>query len=138
MSYFDQNEAGYGDYRFVLGPAIADIVAIQDLYGANPDGTRIEDTTYGFNSTEDDVNDWSQFVTTTGSRPPSMSIYDTGGIDTIDLSGYSNDQRLNLNSETFSDLGDRGSSDSYSGVISIARDTIIENAIGGSGNDQIF
>ncbi len=137
MSYFDQNEAGYGSYRFVLGPAIADIVAIQDLYGVNPNGTRDGSTTYGFNSTENDVNDWSQFVTSTGIRPPSMSIYDTGGIDTIDLSGFSNNQRLDLTAESFSDLGDRGSFGSYNGVISIARDTVIENAIGGSGDDSI-
>ncbi|MEZ5946332.1 MAG: M10 family metallopeptidase [Hyphomonas sp.] len=143
MSYFDQAEAGFGSYRFALGPQIADILAIQDLYGTNPDGTHAGNTTYGFNSTESDINDWSQFVIVqsegTYLRPPSYAIYDTGGIDTIDLSGFSNDQTLSLIPETFSSLGDRAdiSAPTYVNNVSIMRGTIIENAIGGSGNDTI-
>ncbi len=143
MSYFDQAEAGFGSYRFVLGPQIADILAVQYLYGADPAGARTGNTTYGFNSTESDVNDWSQFVVveTEGTylRPPSMAIYDTGGIDTIDLSGFSRDQNLSLVQETFSSLGDRpiNNAPTYVNNISIARGTVIENAIGGSGNDTI-
>ncbi len=143
MSYFDQAESGSGSYRFVLGPQIADIIAIQNLYGVNPDGTRPGDTTYGFNSTENDINDWSQFVLVeqggTDMRPPSMSIFDTGGIDTIDLSGYAVSQYLNLNSGEFSSLGQRSSASQpvYENVISIANNTVIENAIGGSADDTI-
>ena len=144
MSYFDQLDAGFGNYRFVLGPQIADILAIQDLYGTNPTGTRSGNTTYGFNSTESDINDWSQFVLNeaegTYLRPPSYAIYDTGGIDTIDLSGFSRDQLLSLVQETFSSVGYRpiNSNPTYTNIISIARGTIIENAIGGSGNDTII
>jgi len=143
MSYFDQLDAGFGNFRFVLGPQIADILAIQDLYGANPSGTRDGNTTYGFNSTESDLNDWSQFVTVdngiTFTGPYSYAIYDTGGKDTIDLSGYYRDQELSLVPETFSSVGDRGvdADPTYTNIISIMRDTIIENAIGGSGNDTI-
>ncbi|WP_162177041.1 M10 family metallopeptidase [Hyphomonas jannaschiana] len=143
MSYFDQYEAGFGNYRFALGPQIADIIAIQTLYGTNPDGTRTGNTTYGFNSTETDINDWSQFVVVqpegTYVRPPSYAIYDTGGVDTIDLSGYTRGQTLSLIPETFSSLGDRPDNNSpvYVNSVSIARGTIIENAIGGSGNDSI-
>ncbi|MEZ5997577.1 MAG: M10 family metallopeptidase, partial [Hyphomonas sp.] len=143
MSYFDQLEAGFGNYRFALGPQIADILAVQSLYGANPSGTHVGNTTYGFNSTESDINDWSQFVVvqTEGTylRPPSYAIYDTGGIDTIDLSGFSNGQTLSLVPETFSSLGDRPVVDSptYVNNVSIMRGTIIENAIGGSGDDTI-
>ncbi len=127
MSYFDQNQSGYfGDLRFVLGPQIADIIAIQDLYGANT-STRVGDTVYGWNSTETDVHDFSQF-----SRAPSLSIYDTGGDDTLDFSGYSRVQRIDLRQEAFSDI------DGTSGAITIARGTIIENAIGGSGVDTII
>ncbi len=127
MSYFDQNESGYfGDLRFVLGPQIADIIAIQELYGANTTA-RNGDTVYGWNSTETDVHDFTQFT-----RAPSLSIYDTGGIDTIDASGYSADQRIDLRQEAFSDI------DGIRGVISIARNTVIENAIGGSGIDTII
>ena len=124
MSYFDQSESNYfGDLRFVLGPQIADIVAIQDLYGGNTE-TRNGDTVYGFNSTETDVHDFSQFE-----RAPSLSIFDTGGVDTLDFSGYSQDQIINLNAESFSSVN------GLRNVISIARDTVIENVLGGSGND---
>ena len=144
MSYFDQAESGFGSYRFALGPQVADIIAIQDLYAPDPDGTRTGDTVYGFNSTESDVNDWSQFVVieTEGTylRPPSMAIYDTDGTDTIDLSGFSRNQYLSLVPETFSSLGDRpiDGAPTYINNISIARGTIIENAVGGSGSDTII
>ena len=127
MSYFDQQESGYfGDIRFVLGPQIADIIAVQDLYGVNTT-TRLGDTVYGFNSTETDVHDFTQFT-----RAPSLSIWDAGGIDTLDFSGYSEDQKIDLVQEHFSDVN------GIRGVISIARGTIIENAIGGSGIDTII
>lgn len=126
MSYMDQNDGAYfGDFRFVLGPQISDILALQDLYGANTT-TRGGDTVYGFNSTETDVHDFSQFT-----RAPSLSVFDTGGTDTLDFSGYSANARIDLNAEAFSDV------DNIRGVISIARDSIIENAIGGTGADNI-
>ncbi len=126
MSYFDQNESGFfGDLRFVLGPQIADIIAIQDLYGANTT-TRSDNTVYGFNSTETDVHDFTQF-----SRAPSLSIYDMGGVDWLDFSGYSATQSIDLRQEAFSDI------DGTSGAISIARGTVIENAVGGSGRDTM-
>ena len=143
MSYFDQAETGFGNFRFVLGLQVADIIAVQTGYGENPDGTRPSDTVYGFNSTETDVNDWSQFVLTedglTYLRPPSMAIYDTGGNDTVDLSGFSNPQILNLFEGSFSSLGDREDPNNphYVNVISIGIGTIIENAIGGNGADTI-
>ncbi len=139
MSYFDQGEASTGSYRYVLGLQAADIIAIQSLYGENPAGTRPGDTVYGYNSTETDVNDWSQFIVDAYLRPPSMTIYDTGGTDTIDLTGYSTAQNLSLVEGTSSDLGQRDSTTNpvYNNVISIAAGTVIENARGGSGNDTI-
>jgi Ca2+-binding RTX toxin-like protein len=35
MPYFDQAEADFGSYRFVMGPSLGDILAVQNLYGAN-------------------------------------------------------------------------------------------------------
>ncbi|MFM7780630.1 MAG: pre-peptidase C-terminal domain-containing protein, partial [Alphaproteobacteria bacterium] len=35
MSYFDQARAGFGTYRFVMGPSLADIVAMHSISGAN-------------------------------------------------------------------------------------------------------
>ncbi|MBK8196773.1 MAG: M10 family metallopeptidase C-terminal domain-containing protein [Acidobacteria bacterium] len=144
MSYFDQQESGHGSYRFVLGLQQADIVAAQTLYGARPGGTNAGNTTFGFNSTAPGTNiDWSQFVLVqaegTYRRPPSMTIYDTAGVDTINLSGFSQPQILDLRPGTFSSLGDRpiAGQVNYSNVISIAAGTIIENAVGGAGGDTI-
>src|SRR3982751_1208565 len=60
------------------------------------------------------------------------TIFDTGGIDTLDYSQYAFNQVIDLNPETFSDVGNRD------GNVSIARGTIIENAIGGSNRDTII
>ncbi|HRI99418.1 MAG TPA: M10 family metallopeptidase C-terminal domain-containing protein [Hyphomonas sp.] len=144
MSYFDQLEAGHGNYRFVLGLQQADIAAMHLLYGTNPAGTFSGNTTFGFNSSAPGTNiDWSQFVYVdqigTYRRPPSMTIYDTDGVDTINLSGFSQPQILDLRPGTFSSLGDRPNPSQfhYVNVVAIHFSTIIENAVGGSGNDRI-
>jgi len=144
MSYFDQLEAGHGNFRYVLGLQQADIAAIQLLYGTNPSGTYAGNTTFGFNSSAPGTNiDWSQFVLVqpegTYRRPPAMTLYDTSGVDTINLSGFSQPQIVDLRPGTFSSLGDRPdpSIPHYVNVVAIAANTIIENVIGGSGNDTI-
>ncbi len=144
MSYFDQLEVGHGNYRFVLGLQQADIAAIQLLYGTNSAGTFAGNTTFGFNSSAPGTNiDWSQFVLVqpegTYRRPPAMTLYDTSGIDTINLSGFAQPQIVDLRPGTFSSLGDRPdpSVPHYVNVVAIAANTIIENVIGGSGNDTV-
>ncbi len=143
MSYNDQlpsdNAAFQGTPRLVLGVQIVDLIAIHDLYGVNPDGTREGETVYGFNSNAGGLFDFSDF-NNQGIRPPAITIYDTGGYDTLDLSGYSAPQRISLMAETFSDIGNNtnlGGTVPLINIISIARDTIIEAAIGGSGADTI-
>ncbi len=155
MSYFDQGEANNGTPRLVLGLQLVDLIAIQSLYGSNTGGTRTSDTVYGFNVTADIINsvfDFENSFDDEGIRPPSISIYDTGGVDTLDFSGWSTLQIINLNQETFSSIGDNyvrtgvdpdGNDinpidDPLVNNISIARGTVIENAIGGSGNDQLI
>ncbi|WP_017931929.1 M10 family metallopeptidase C-terminal domain-containing protein [Robiginitomaculum antarcticum] len=141
MSYFNQLESGFGTARLVLGAQIADILAVQDLYGVN-NSTRSGDSVYGFNTTEVgsifDSQDWAN----QNIRIPSYSIWDTGGIDTLDFSGYSANQKISLIQESWSSVGDNTNTgqdvtDALINVISIARGTIIENAIGGSGIDTI-
>lgn len=143
MSYNQQtpgaDAAFEGTPRLVLGPQIVDIIAIHDLYGANPDGTRSDATVYGFNSNAGGLFDFADF-NSRGIRPPAISIYDTGGYDTLDLSGYSAPQRISLISETFSDIGNNtnlAADVPLINIVSIARDTVIEAAIGGSGDDVI-
>ena len=139
MSYFSHGEAGVGTSRLVLGLQPADILAIHDLYGAAA-ATRGGNTVYGANATEAgsiyDFDAWDA----QGIRPPSFAIYDTGGIDTFDVSIYSTNQTINLMPSgdliSLSSVGNNGGT-ALSNTISIAVGTIIENAIGGSGNDTI-
>ncbi|WP_026942236.1 M10 family metallopeptidase C-terminal domain-containing protein [Hellea balneolensis] len=139
MSYHSQAESNSGTSRLVLGLQVADLLAIHDLYGTAA-STRGGNTTYGANATEaGSIYDFDVWAAQ-GIRPPSFSIYDTGGIDTFDVSIYGTDQTINLmpsgDFAVFSSVGDNGGA-ALVNLISIAVGTIIENAIGGSGNDTI-
>jgi serralysin len=104
-----------------------DIVAIQRLYGANMT-TRTDDTVYGFNSnTEQDA-----FHLETAQDAPIFAVWDAGGIDTFDFSGFADDQVLDLREGMFSNVG------RLTGNVAIAPGAVIENAIGGSGDDIII
>jgi serralysin len=132
MSYFDQQENTFfgaqGFTRqFAVTPMIADGIATTNLYGTATT-TRTGATTYGFNNT----SGREVYLSTVGQTPLSYTIVDHGGIDTLDYSGYTQNQRIDLNAETFSNIGGRV------GNVSIARGTVIENAIGGSGNDTLI
>jgi hypothetical protein len=130
MSYFDQTENSYFQAQgftrqFVITPGYADAVAIANLYG-NSTTTRTGDTTYGFNNNSGrDYYNASLYPTST------YTVTDDGGTDTLDYSGFSQNQVINLNPETFMNIGAR------IGNVSIARGTDIENAIGGSGADTL-
>lgn len=130
MSYFDQAEntyfAGLGFNRvYAQTPMMADIVAMQNLYAGGSTTTRTGDTTYGFNNNSGrDV-----FTAAVGQASIAVTIVDNGGTDTLDYSGFSSNQLINLTQESFSNIG--GSQ----GNLSIARGTVIENSRGGSGAD---
>ena len=141
MSYRDQGEAGTGTPRLVLTPQLVDIIAIQNLYGVNGQ-TRSGDSVYGFNSTETGVLDFEGTFFNQGIRPPSLAIYDAGGTDTLDFSGYSANQVISLVEGSFSSIGDNIDTDDPEDPlindITIAVGTVIENAIGGSGDDSFI
>ncbi len=128
MSYFDAAEnsyfAGLGYTRqFTLSPMAADAIAVANMYGTVTT-TRTGDTVYGYNSTAGrDIYNASLFPNV------AYTIIDNGGIDTLDYSGNTANQLINLREEAFSNIGTR------LGNVVIARGTVIENAIGGSGND---
>jgi serralysin len=132
MSYFDQTENTYfgaqGFTRqFAISPMIADGIATTALYGTATT-TRTGDTTYGFNNNSGrDI-----YTATVGQNPMSYTVVDNGGVDTLDYSLYTANQRIDLNAETFSNVGGR------TGNVSIARGTIIENAATGSGADTLL
>ena len=132
MSYWseantDQNFSKDGSGAYASAPLLDDIVAVQKLYGANL-GTRAGDTVYGFNSNAE--RDF--YSATSNASKVVFSVWDGGGNDTLDFSGFSQNQKINLNEGSFSDVG------GLVGNVSIAYGVTLENAIGGSGNDLLI
>lgn len=131
MSYWDAISTGAdhiaeGVHYYASTPLLYDVAAMQALYGANM-STRTGNTVYGFNSTAGrEAFDLSL-------HPQSIfTIWDAGGNDTLDLSGYASRSRIDLNAGGFTDAGGLTSN------ISIAYGATIENAVGGSGDDDIL
>jgi hypothetical protein len=133
MSYFGSSNTGGSLNGFAAGPQLHDIAAVQRLYGVNMN-TRTEDTIYGFNS-----NTGLTHYTITAGGSPVFAIWDAGGIDTLDLSGFSTPSEIDLRAEAFSGAGPgNGGNGVAIGNIAIARGVVIENAIGGAGADTII
>lgn len=127
MSYRGERTtyANHGDFR-ASAPQLDDIYAYQSKYGVNHQ-TRKDDTTYGFNS-----NTGRDFLSVNTKHDKMVAaIWDGGGNDTLDFSGYSQDQKISLEEGTFSDV------DGLKGNVSIAYGATIENAKGGTGNDWL-
>ena len=144
MSYFDNQGAAEA-------PLLHDIAAIQRLYGANLN-TRLGATTYGFHSnvtsTAAGVSDVYNFSI---NAAPNIAIWDAGGIDTLDLSGYSLRSTIDLTPGAFITANGQSRSIALAvavdaggrleGTLNFNPFTIvnyIENAIGGSGRDVIY
>ncbi|MCC6789308.1 MAG: M10 family metallopeptidase, partial [Hyphomonadaceae bacterium] len=137
MSYFGSAGPGGSLGAFASGPQLHDIAAAQLLYGANMN-TRTGDTVYGFNSNTGHAH----FTITADEQTPVFAIWDAGGNDTIDLSGFSNAVEIDLREEAFSSAGP-GTNPAVNGGraygnISIARGAVIENGIGGAGADTLI
>jgi serralysin len=131
MSYFSQTANTYFNAQgftrqFPTSPLTADILAVGQLYGAATD-TRTGNTVYGVGNT----SGRAIYDASTTDAPMTVTIFDNGGIDTLNYSVYTADQRIDLRPEVFSNIGGRV------GNLTIARGTIIENATGGSGFDII-
>ncbi|MEQ1695635.1 MAG: M10 family metallopeptidase C-terminal domain-containing protein [Hyphomicrobiaceae bacterium] len=124
MSYFGASYTGASQGGYADSPMLYDIAALQAMYGANT-ATRATDTVYGFGSTAGDLYDFTKNTT------PALSIWDGGGTDTIDASGFGSSQNINLISGEFSSIGGLVNN------ITIAYGAKVENAVGGSGNDTI-
>ena len=140
MSYFSQTNNTYIDASDanVVTPMIADIIAIQNLYGV-PTDINAGDTVYGYQSNLDGYLG-RLFAQWTGEDydpeiyyglPVTLTLYDTGGRDTLDLRTDTDDQRVDLRPEGISDVY------GLVGNLLIARDTWIEDVIAGSGNDRV-
>lgn len=128
--------AGYidGEYGWVSyqvspeTPMVLDIAAIQYIYGANTSYHSGNDT-YTFDNT----------------KPFFKTIWDAGGIDTISASNYTLSCLIDLTPGNYSSFkippaaNTGGQTTTYDGTnaLGLAYGCIIENAIGGSGNDTL-
>ena len=170
MSYFHAGNSGaFGYVNWATGgfgqtpqtPMIHDIAAAQALYGVDLT-TRTGDTRYGFGSTADrDVFDFEI------NKNPFLTIYDAGGHDTLDFSGFTGgriilDLRPGALSTGYS-YGEDAVLDAALGInltqaqwnllydgllganpgflsenIGIAYNTIIEDGVTGAGNDILM
>ena len=126
MSYFDGSNTGQYVATSITTPMMADIYELQLLYGANTT-TRAGNTIYGFSN-----NTGSSIYSFSSSAIPLICIWDASGMDTLNCSGFSQNQLINLNEASFSNVG--------GGVtnVSIAFGAVIENATAGVGNDTIL
>ena len=64
--------------------------------------------------------------------PAALTLYDTGGADTLDLRTDRDDQSIDLRPEGISDVY------GLTGNLVIARDVLIENVVAGHGNDVVI
>jgi hypothetical protein len=115
MSYFDSYEAGNNQIdwnlmRFVnpATPMVHDVWVAQQKYGADMT-TRAGDTTYGFNATADVTNAAMRFEE--GEMHTIFTIWDGGGEDTLDLSGYYTPSVIDLREGAYSSAGGLGAYD---------------------------
>src|SRR5262245_20416235 len=129
MSYFDQSNYGGATDTYVVTPQMADIYAMQLIYGGTQ--TRTGDTTYGFHSNAGSIYDFDNYFNKYNDMP-AFTIYDSGGIDTLDCSGFWADQVIDLNPGHWSSVGGEVNN------IGIWLTSKIENAVGGHGNDVII
>lgn len=127
MSYFSESNTG-GQFSgvYASAPLLDDIAAAQLAYGANM-ATRTGDTVYGFNSNAGRDG----FETSSAARKVVFAVWDAGGVDTLDFSGYTNTQTIDLRQGFFSSVG------GLVGNVTIAMGANIENARGGTGVDTL-
>lgn len=141
MSYFDQEQNTYvlGDLALPITPMIADIIAIQQLYGTGASANS-GNTTWGEDTNVQgylgdilsaivDNESISDSIYTGDSI--SFTIFDTGGIDLVNFAGNTDGIAVDLTPG-----GANGAYDNNPNVV-IAEDTILENVTTGTGSDTI-
>ncbi|WP_374287828.1 M10 family metallopeptidase C-terminal domain-containing protein [Pseudomonas fluvialis] len=114
------------DYDFLpTGPMLLDIAAIQHMYGANNQW-----------KTGNDTYRWG------ASQQIFETLWDAGGIDTIDASNQLRAVRIDLNPGAFSRIGaniyDYQRGENVNDLLSIAYNVIIERAIGSAYDDELI
>jgi serralysin len=142
MSYFRQsaNPNVAASRAVPITPQMADIHAIQHFYGpADANSVTAGDTVWGTGTNLTNYFGRTFEALANGTTVPglfnggnvSFTLFDQGGIDTIDLRNTRTPNRIDLTPGSFSDvMGLIGNLGIYVG-------TVIENAISGLGNDHM-
>ena len=115
--YIDSTGTKWG---VIHGPMVYDIAAIQYLYGANK-----------FYNSDDSIYTFDPKI------PFVKTIWDGGGIDTLDLSNFSKNNSINIKNGEYSSL-EFDINWSMEKHLGIAFSANIENVKGGSGDDTII
>ncbi|MCM8738709.1 M10 family metallopeptidase C-terminal domain-containing protein [Azospirillum sp. A1-3] len=117
MSYNDPPSATI----YPAGPMLYDIAAMQYLYGSNT-SYRTGDDSYQFSASTEEL----------------QTIWDAGGIDSIDATNQLLGVTINLTAGSFSSVGVTSNGEAARQNIAIAYGVVIENARGGTGNDALI
>lgn len=137
MSYFSQDTNPFdpGSFAHLLTPMMADIVAIQTLYGRPVGGATAGNTVWGEGSTlQNFLGDFfrSEFNGTPGAMEGvAFTLYDEGGRDRVVFSTDTTNQTVLLEGEA------RWNVFGGTGNVLVARGTLIEDYVAGSGNDAV-
>jgi serralysin len=125
MSYFDQSNYGGASNLNLHTPMLADLAAIRKIWGER--ATNTGDTLYGAKSTVlMRITDFGKY------KKAAFSIHDTDGYDTLDLSNTKKANLIDLRPGSYSNIN------GYKGNVGISEQTNIEQAFGGSANDEIL
>ena len=141
MSYFGpsggsfSSEVMWADWTSQSGkayspqtPMLNDVLAIQSIYGEST-STRTGNTVYGFSSNLTGAS--ASFYDFTVNTNPILAIFDSGGTDTLNFSGWDSPSTINLEPGVYS------SCNYMTNNIALAYSCVIENAVGGKGNDVL-
>ena len=131
MSYFSQsdNTAIDASYAYAVTPMVADILAIQELYGL-PAGVNAGNSIWGQGTNLTGAFASACSLMSSG-QSVTMTVFDQGGTDVLNLGNDTSAQDIRLGSGAISDVY------GLTGNLSIAWGTVIENVICGSGNDRV-
>ncbi len=146
MSYVDPSfntdarfAAGYpvnvnwvsSDYsaHYPLTPMALDILAVQALYGKPLTTALSGGQVFGFNCNVTGAA--HEFFDFTVDKVPVITLWDLGTNNTLDLSGFASGSTVDLAPGSFSSCA------GLTNNLCIAFDTLIDTAIGGSGNDRL-
>lgn len=136
MSYFDQDRNPHdpSSFGYVVTPMIADILAVQDLYGAPAGGVTAGNTVWGEGTTlANFLGDFfrSEFAFPDPLASIALTIFDESGRDRVVFASDRTDQSVVLEG------GARWNVLGGTGNVIVALGTVLEDYVAGAGNDRI-